>query len=175
MGCAVLDRGGEWVERAAMVIGRTEVTQHGRPIESRMFDERLGHTRLADPGLAHEQDDLAFAVPRLLPSLAQQRGLFVPPHQRRRRPRPRRFDLVSGTDLAERLVHALRALEALDRHCARGRPAKRTMSKPVRAVGDEPPVPGSASACSLAARLGVSPITASSRAAPSPTRSPTTT
>ena len=35
--------------------------------------------------------------------------------------------------------------------------------------------PGSASACSRAARLGVSPTTASSCAAPSPIRSPTTT
>ena len=35
--------------------------------------------------------------------------------------------------------------------------------------------PGAAASCSRAARFGVSPTTASSRAAPSPTRSPTTT
>ena len=44
-----------------------------------------------------------------------------------------------------------------------------------RVASEMTTLPGSARACSRAARFGVSPTTTSSRAAPSPTRSPTTT
>ena len=70
------------VERAVDVIGRALVAERDVRLPAESLAQRPDEPRLADPGLADEQDHLALAGLRLLPALEQQRQLLLAADQR---------------------------------------------------------------------------------------------
>ena len=111
--------------------------------------------RLADAGLAREQDDLARAAPALAQAVAQQGALRHPadevgdPPARRLEPAFGYGDILDHEGL-DRLGKALRCL-----------PAEIAQSEQVADQAAARTIcPDSARACRRAARLGVSPTTA---------------
>ena len=71
------------MERAVGVMGRAEVAQAEVRLAGNSFEQRRAEARLADAGLAREQDDAARAALRLLPAAQQQLELLVAAQQRR--------------------------------------------------------------------------------------------
>ena len=163
------------MERAVGVVGRAVVAERRVRLVAEPLAQRADEARLADAGLAGQQHHLALAVLGPLPAVEQHAELVLAPDQRREtagRAAPR-----SGSRHAPSPAT---------------RQADTGSAKPLRRCGprsassNSPPtsrrvawlittLPGAASACSRAARFGVSPTTACSCAAPSPIRSPTTT
>ena len=64
-------------------MGRAEVAQAEVRLAGDSFEQRRAEARLADAGLAREQDDAACAGLRLLPAAQQQLEFFVAAQQRR--------------------------------------------------------------------------------------------
>ena len=131
--------------------------------------QRGQNARLADAGLAREQDDLAFAL-----DCARASGrAAAPPHARARRtassPRDRdaskRLTFSASRRTAQAGTGASKPFKGL-------RPKRLQLERrrQAAAVVDSAitTLPGSASACNRAARLGVSPTTACSCAEPCP-------
>ena len=73
------------VERAVPVVRRAEVAQGDVPLLGQVLLEGGEQPRLADPGLAGQQDDPALAALGLLPAAPQQGQLLLAPDQRRQR------------------------------------------------------------------------------------------
>ena len=71
------------VERGIRVIGRTLVAQQEMRLAGDRLDQRFADPRLADPGLAGQQNRLAFAARRLPPALEQQAEFLVAADDRR--------------------------------------------------------------------------------------------
>ena len=164
------------VERAVLVVGRAEVAQAGVRLVAEALAQRLHEARLADARLAGRA-----ARPGPRPPWPAASGRAAAPSscsrptsgaRRRRRAAPR-----SGP--RRRLGPSTRQART-----GSAKPFRRLAAE----IGDSnrPPtsrrvlcaittVPGSASACRRAARLGVSPTTACSCGRTLPTRSPTTT
>jgi hypothetical protein len=86
------------VERAVGMIGRALIEQADVGLASQPCDQLAHDPRLADPGLAPDQDHLAFAVPSLLPPAQQQRDLFLAPDQRRQGRAVVRLESTVGAD-----------------------------------------------------------------------------
>jgi len=84
------------------VIGRALIAQPRVRLARDLGGELSGETRLADAGLAREQDDLAGAAPGLVQAVVQQGALGRPPDE-------------VGDPAARRLEPALRHGDALDR------------------------------------------------------------
>ena len=131
---------------------------------------------LADAGLADQQHCLALAGCSLLPALEHQRQLLVASDHGHDLAGVVGLEAVAGTGRARRTWNVSeRAGEALEPDRPERTQLEHLAQEPPCAVPAITTEPGVAASCSLAARFGVSPTTASSRAAPSPTRSPTTT
>ena len=131
-------------------------------------------TGFADTWFAGEQDDLALALLRLLPAVQQKGEFLVAPDQRRRRRSMLGIEPALGRPLADDVPRPHRFRKTLE--------VDRTEIAVDEGFSQQAPrrlaittLPGSASPCSRAAKFGVSPTTARSRASPSPIRSPTTT
>jgi hypothetical protein len=102
------------VERRLLEELRAEVAQaRGRPLADRPV-ERVHQARLADPGLAAQQDDLALARPRQPPALEHHLQLVRPADQRRQPARQPRLEPPLGAALADHAPHPLRLGETLE-------------------------------------------------------------
>jgi hypothetical protein len=71
------------VQRAGRVMGRALAEQADVRLVLKLLAKLAHQARLADPGLAGEQHDLAFAIPRLPPAAQEQRNLLLAANQRR--------------------------------------------------------------------------------------------
>src|SRR6516225_5410638 len=71
----------ERVERALLVVRRTEIAQSRVRFARDPIGKGHQQTRFADPGLARDQHYLSFAGLRLMPAQHQQVKLFVAPYQ----------------------------------------------------------------------------------------------
>ena len=80
------------MQGAVHVEGRTEVTQDGDRVAAHLVAKGLDQARLADPGLAGQEHDLAFAGERVGPARQQQVELFVTADQGRKAPDRRRLE-----------------------------------------------------------------------------------
>ncbi len=85
--------------------------------------------RLADAGLAREQDHLAFALLRPLPAVEQQPKLLLPPDQGREAGRAQGLEAALGRALADDREGAHRPRESLERPGAQVSRANRLPSK----------------------------------------------
>ena len=88
-------------ERAVRVVGRALVPQARRPLGPEPLAQRQDEPRLADAGLAAEQDDLALALLGALPAVEQQRDLVLPAHQRREPGTAQGLEAALGRTLAD--------------------------------------------------------------------------
>src|SRR5215472_11411674 len=70
------------VERAVLMVWRTEIMQPDVRITLDVLRQRHGHSRLANPRLPGEQHHPPLTAFRLLPAAQQQVELFVAPDQR---------------------------------------------------------------------------------------------
>jgi hypothetical protein len=77
-----LQLAGHHVERGVGVLGRAELAERRVRLALQPLAERARQARLADPGLAREQHDLALAVPGPPPAVEQQRQLVPAADQR---------------------------------------------------------------------------------------------
>ena len=173
--CRPFKLGDARVERAVLVMRRAEIAQARVWLAAEPLHDSLSDARFADAGLARDQHDaarrraLACSQRRM-----QQLDLLVAADQRRGGCAQR---LEAALDRARAqhlpgwhvLGEALEGRWSRDRDSRTGRRSGAVCSTAMTTV------PGSASACSRAARFGVSPTTACSWAAPAPIRSPTTT
>ena len=115
----------------------------------------------------------ALASFRLLPAPQQQVELLVAPDERRRL-RAQRLEAAQDAAFADHAPGALRLGKTGERLRPEILDLEERADLPSRALGDDERA-RLASACSRAARFGVSPTTPRSCAAPAPIRSPTTT
>jgi hypothetical protein len=132
------------------------------------------NARLADARLARDERDLTFAVARLARAVEEQRQFMRAPYEARQMFRPRRLEAADVLRLPKDRPAENRRVEAFR---VRGPSGSNSNAPPRSRRVDSAitTVPGSASACNRAARLGVSPTTACSCAGRCQTRSPTTT
>ena len=156
------------------MVRRAEIAQAGVRLGSDVLGKCRREPRLADARLAGDQHHPPFAALRLLPAAQQQLEFLVAPDERRL-PRAQGLEAAYHPALAERPARRAAARRSRRAPAVRD-PRDRTVR---RSAGASPSamtrVFGMASACSRAARFGVSPTTPRSCAAPSPIRSPTTT
>ena len=135
----------------------------------------LDQPGLADAGLADQQHRLALAGHGLPPALEQSASSWSRPTIGSSRPDLPGLEATSG-GRARRGPRSRSpgAAKPLSRVGPRSR-ARTARPRAAVCRPRSPPRRARPAACSRAARFGVSPTTASSRAAPSPIRSPTTT
>ena len=103
-------------------------------------------TRLADPGLAGQQDDMPLAVFGLLPSAQQQRDLLVTADQRRQARRLPRLEAPFGLTLAFDPPGGKRLGEALEPPGSEVVELEHAAEQPARRLADHhrcraPPAP----------------------------------
>ena len=164
------------IERAVGVVRRAVVTERRVGLVREPLAQCAHDPRLADPRLAREQHHLALALLGALPSIRSRADLVLAADQRRELLAVHGLEAALGSTLAEHPPGRNRLGEALELAAGRDR-RTRTGRRPVaaRRLARSPRCRARPDACSRAARFGVSPTTASSCAAPSPIRSPTTT
>ena len=149
----------EGIERAVLVVRRAEIAQARMRLAFDVLGKRRGQPRLADARLAGDQHHPPFAALRLLPAAQQQLDFLVAPDERRL-PRAQGLEPAYLAALAQ--APARRVAARQSRQVACGPRSSRSNSSPIcwRVLSAMTSVFGVASACSRAARFGVSPTTA---------------
>ena len=161
-------------KRRTGVKGRALVAERDVLAPGDRVERGLDQPGLADAGLADQEHRLALAGHSLPPPLEHERQLLVAPDHGQRPARSwasKRLPVTRSPRTANPLTGWAKPLSRVG-------PSSRSSNispKSRRVPSAITTAPGVAASCSLAARFGVSPTTDSSRAAPSPTRSPTTT
>ena len=102
----------EW---RAGVVGRALTRQHGAPARLDLVHECPHQARLADAGLAHQQNCLALAGSRAPPPFQQERKLLIAPDHRQRRPGAPGIEPAARRSLADDLEAGDRLGDALER------------------------------------------------------------
>ena len=102
------------MQRAVDVERRAVVAQHGGVLAEHVLAERLHDARLADPGLAGQQDHVAVARPGALPARQQQPDLLVAADQRRQAAPGGGLEPTRRAGRLAHLVDRDRRLDSLD-------------------------------------------------------------
>jgi hypothetical protein len=100
---------------AVAVVGGGLVAQGGTPVAAGGLAQRLDQARLADPGLAREEHDLALPGPGLPPAAEEQLQLLLAPDERRRRAAVPRLEAALGPAFGDDAEGRDRCREALER------------------------------------------------------------
>ena len=162
------------MERAGLVERRAEVAQRRIALAGQALAQRTDEARLADAGLARQQNDLALALTDPLPAVEQQRQLLLTTDERHQARAMQGLEAILRSACPRTRKRAIGSLKPARRRRPRSSTSnRRPRSRLVRSAITT--CPGPASACRRAARFGVSPITSRSWASPEPTRSPMTT
>src|SRR5271165_7567579 len=89
------------IERVVDVMRRALIAHRQVRLAADPLAQRRQNARLADARLAREQNDLAFALARLAPTLPQQRHLMLAADEGRQALRARRLEAADDFGLAQ--------------------------------------------------------------------------
>ena len=140
-----------------------------------LFQRHRGQSGFANSGLTGNQHDLAFAILGFGPTPPQHLRFFLPSDKRREVATVKGFKPAFHGRRSQCSPDLHRTRESLELLVTKVTQLEQIAQKPSCGVRDNNHLSGSASPCSRAARLGVSPTMPRSWASPDPTRSPTTT